>query len=148
LGSQKEAQADININSLVRSESPRQLDPLNLNSLSFVFSLVLFSLISCHLLPIHAPYIYLFHRSFSKKSKEGKEKARCRAMCKEYVGQPVTKDFPPHGIFNGVVKNYDSDGSCWMLVYEDGDREEVNWDDLEKLLADGANGHGLPRRVS
>ncbi len=46
----------------------------------------------------------------------------------------MKKNFPPHGIFEGTIKNWHKD-TGWHIVYSDGDREDLDdWNDLSEIL--------------
>ena len=47
------------------------------------------------------------------------------------------KEFPPAGVFEGVVLDYNASYGWWLVLYQDGDREEYTWDELRSLLLPG-----------
>ncbi|KAL4447309.1 hypothetical protein ABPG77_007342 [Micractinium sp. CCAP 211/92] len=67
----------------------------------------------------------------------------------EVLGRPVLKDFVDEvtkkiRAFKGYVRRrYKSDGS-WLVLYEDGDREDLEWQALWPLISRG-EAAGLPR---
>ena len=50
------------------------------------------------------------------------------------VGRTVTKSFPPDGTCEGTIKSFDEAESLWRVVYEDGDEEEIKFDELVVIL--------------
>jgi len=50
------------------------------------------------------------------------------------VGRTVTKSFPPDGTFEGTIKSFDEAESLWKVLYEDGDEEEIKFDELVVIL--------------
>ncbi|KAG9443638.1 hypothetical protein H6P81_014978 [Aristolochia fimbriata] len=52
----------------------------------------------------------------------------------ELVGKAVKKDFEGFGIFTGFVHSYDPGSGFYKIVYEDGDSEEMEYDELAVIL--------------
>lgn len=52
----------------------------------------------------------------------------------EFIHRKVQKEFPPHGIFKGVVKSYDAKEKFFQIEYEDGDEEEMTMEELKTKL--------------
>lgn len=50
------------------------------------------------------------------------------------VGRAVRKAFPGYGTFAGVVESYDHDAGYFRVLYEDGDSEEVDADEMAQIL--------------
>ena len=46
------------------------------------------------------------------------------------VGGRVSKEFPPHGVFQGTVVSYDTAMCYYCVQYEDGDSEELTLAEL------------------
>jgi len=53
------------------------------------------------------------------------------------VGRLVEKKFPGHGLFKGRVASEDLKAGLYTVVYEDGDEEDLNLDELVAVLAEG-----------
>ena len=56
-----------------------------------------------------------------------------------FINRRVRKDFAEHGVFNGIITavNAKDDGSGedhYQITYEDGDREDVEFDELEDII--------------
>ncbi|KAM0887149.1 hypothetical protein ACQ4PT_029240 [Festuca glaucescens] len=52
----------------------------------------------------------------------------------ELVGRAVKKAFPGFGVFSGVVESYDAQAGYFRVLYEDGDSEEVDGDEMASIL--------------
>ncbi|XP_068660494.1 DDT domain-containing protein PTM-like [Aristolochia californica] len=52
----------------------------------------------------------------------------------ELVGRAVKKAFEGYGIFSGFVRSYDPESGFYKIVYEDGDAEEMEHEELALLL--------------
>ncbi|XP_072958753.1 DDT domain-containing protein PTM [Typha angustifolia] len=52
----------------------------------------------------------------------------------ELVGRTVRKKFPGFGTYNGVVESYDVAAGYFKVLYEDGDSEEVDFEEIASLL--------------
>ncbi|KAJ0978019.1 hypothetical protein J5N97_013493 [Dioscorea zingiberensis] len=52
----------------------------------------------------------------------------------ELVGRAVKKEFPGFGTFTGVVESYDSTAGYFRIQYEDGDSEEVDFEEIVEIL--------------
>ncbi|WVZ66961.1 hypothetical protein U9M48_016111 [Paspalum notatum var. saurae] len=50
------------------------------------------------------------------------------------VGRAVRKAFPGFGTYSGVVDSYDADAGYFRVLYEDGDSEEVDADEMAGML--------------
>ena len=50
------------------------------------------------------------------------------------VGRAVRKAFPGFGTYAGVVESYDADAGYFRVLYEDGDSEEVDADEMAEIL--------------
>jgi hypothetical protein len=50
------------------------------------------------------------------------------------VGRAVRKAFPGFGVFSGVVESYDAQAGYFRVLYEDGDSEEVDGDEMGAIL--------------
>jgi hypothetical protein len=50
------------------------------------------------------------------------------------MGRAVRKAFPRYDTFAGVVESYDSDTGYFRVLYEDGDSEEVDADEMAQIL--------------
>ncbi|KAJ1292275.1 hypothetical protein BS78_02G379700 [Paspalum vaginatum] len=50
------------------------------------------------------------------------------------VGRAVRKAFPGFGTYSGVVESYDADAGYFRVLYEDGDSEEVDADEMARML--------------
>ncbi|CAN6212619.1 unnamed protein product [Urochloa humidicola] len=50
------------------------------------------------------------------------------------VGRAVRKAFPGFGTYSGVVESYDADAGYFRVLYEDGDSEEVDADEMAEIL--------------
>lgn len=59
------------------------------------------------------------------------------AECQAYIGKSMAKEFPPHGAFKGTFIGYDGDVCLWKVQYEDGDEEEIDWNELNALKEGG-----------
>nr|CAB3455231.1 unnamed protein product [Digitaria exilis] len=68
------------------------------------------------------------------------------------VGRAVRKAFPGFGTYAGVVESYDADAGYFRVLYEDGDSEEVDADEMAGILVGPAMPPALqqtpPRDVS
>lgn len=59
----------------------------------------------------------------------------------DYVGRRVKKEFQGYGIFDGMVRSFDSSRGYYRIEYEDGDSEELELPDMASLLVrDGVDG--------
>ncbi|KAM1804386.1 hypothetical protein FF1_030247 [Malus domestica] len=56
----------------------------------------------------------------------------------EFVGRSVRKEFKGHGFFAGTVKSYAAASGLFEVVYEDGNTEELSFDEVSLLLGGGA----------
>jgi len=55
---------------------------------------------------------------------------------KAYLGRPICKIFDPQvGYFYGTVEAHDPNEELWMLQYDDGDQEEVEFAEMQRLVA-------------
>ncbi|TVT98004.1 hypothetical protein EJB05_56721, partial [Eragrostis curvula] len=61
------------------------------------------------------------------------------------VGRAVKKAFPGYGVFNGVVESYDDEAGYFRVLYEDGDSEEVDADEMAEILVGGPAMPPVPR---
>jgi hypothetical protein len=61
-----------------------------------------------------------------------------------YLGHTVKKLFEGHGCFDGVVVSVRKKPLCWLVRYADGDEEEVNLQELRKILAPEGESVELP----
>jgi len=52
---------------------------------------------------------------------------------KSYVGRHVSKKFDSE-MYNGTVAKFTPKHRLWKIKYEDGDAEEMDWDDLSKAM--------------
>ncbi|CAA3031739.1 DDT domain-containing PTM [Olea europaea subsp. europaea] len=52
----------------------------------------------------------------------------------EFVGRKVKKEFEGHGTFFGSVESYDASTGFFKIVYEDGDSEELDLNEISSLL--------------
>ncbi|KAJ3683809.1 hypothetical protein LUZ60_014036 [Juncus effusus] len=52
----------------------------------------------------------------------------------DLVGKPVRKKFPKFGVFKGVIDSYDSESGYYKVVYEDGDCEDVDSEEVKSML--------------
>ncbi|KAE8781282.1 Increased DNA methylation 1 [Hordeum vulgare] len=52
----------------------------------------------------------------------------------DLVGRGVRKAFPGFGSFSGVVESYDAEAGYFRVLYEDGDSEEVDGDEMGSIL--------------
>ncbi|KAL9178964.1 hypothetical protein ACHAXT_011937 [Thalassiosira profunda] len=50
-----------------------------------------------------------------------------------YVGKRVSKDFDGE-VYSGTVKKYFPRKGWWNVVYDDGDKEDMEWEDLEAAM--------------
>lgn len=50
------------------------------------------------------------------------------------MGRAVRKAFPGFGTYSGVVESYDADAGYFRVLYEDGDSEEVDADEMAEIL--------------
>ncbi|KAL6657424.1 hypothetical protein ACP70R_005204 [Stipagrostis hirtigluma subsp. patula] len=50
------------------------------------------------------------------------------------VGRAVRKAFPGFGVFAGVVESYDAEAGYFRVLYEDGDSEEVDAEEMAGML--------------
>nr|CAB3458873.1 unnamed protein product [Digitaria exilis] len=68
------------------------------------------------------------------------------------VGRAVRKAFPGFGTYAGVVESYDADAGYFRVLYEDGDSEDVDADEMAGILVGPAMPPALqqtpPRDVS
>ena len=51
-----------------------------------------------------------------------------------FVGTPVQKLFPPHGIFQGKIESYYHTTDTYLITYADGDQEVVTYADMRTLV--------------
>jgi len=61
------------------------------------------------------------------------------------VGRAVRKAFPGFGTYAGVVESYDADAGYFRVLYEDGDSEEVDADEMAEILVGPAMPEALQR---
>ncbi|OEL33383.1 DDT domain-containing protein PTM [Dichanthelium oligosanthes] len=61
------------------------------------------------------------------------------------VGRAVRKMFPGFGAYAGVVESYDADAGYFRVLYEDGDSEEVDADEMAGILVGPAMPEALQR---
>ena len=61
------------------------------------------------------------------------------------VGRAVRKAFPGFGTYAGVVETYDADAGYFRVLYEDGDSEEVDADEMAEILVGPAMPEALQR---
>ncbi|KAG6523213.1 hypothetical protein ZIOFF_013066 [Zingiber officinale] len=52
----------------------------------------------------------------------------------ELVGRAVKKRFPGFGTFSGFVESYDPDAGYFRVLYEDGDSEELEFQEIASML--------------
>uniref|UniRef100_A0A453AT65 Nucleosome-remodeling factor subunit BPTF n=1 Tax=Aegilops tauschii subsp. strangulata TaxID=200361 RepID=A0A453AT65_AEGTS len=52
----------------------------------------------------------------------------------DLVGRAVRKAFPGFGSFSGVVESYDAEAGYFRVLYEDGDSEEIDADEMGSIL--------------
>ncbi|KAL5565828.1 hypothetical protein UlMin_028992 [Ulmus minor] len=52
----------------------------------------------------------------------------------EFVGKLVRKEAKDGGIFSGIVKSYDSSSGLFVVLYENGDSEELVGSELSRIL--------------
>ncbi|XP_062190476.1 DDT domain-containing protein PTM-like [Phragmites australis] len=52
----------------------------------------------------------------------------------ELVGRAVRKAFPGFGTYGGVVESYDAEAGYFRVLYEDGDSEEVDAEEMAEML--------------
>jgi hypothetical protein len=52
----------------------------------------------------------------------------------DLVGRAVKKAFPGFGLFSGVVESYDAQAGYFRVLYDDGDSEEVDGDEMASIL--------------
>ncbi|XP_062187653.1 DDT domain-containing protein PTM-like [Phragmites australis] len=50
------------------------------------------------------------------------------------VGRAVRKAFPGFGVYAGVVESYDTEAGYFRVLYEDGDSEEVDAEEMAEML--------------
>lgn len=50
------------------------------------------------------------------------------------MGRAVRKAFPGFGVYSGVVESYDADAGYFRVLYEDGDSEEVDAEEMGEIL--------------
>jgi hypothetical protein len=58
------------------------------------------------------------------------------------IGRTVFKEFPPGGKFKGTVVSFDETDALWKVKYEDGDEEELDFEELNELLDGEADQDG------
>ena len=51
-----------------------------------------------------------------------------------FVGRTISKEFTPHGKFTGTVESFDAARNLWKIQYDDGDEEELDFKEMDKLL--------------
>jgi len=51
-----------------------------------------------------------------------------------FVGRTISKEFTPHGKFTGTVESFDAARNLWKVQYDDGDEEELDFKEMDKLL--------------
>ncbi|XP_058199224.1 DDT domain-containing protein PTM [Rhododendron vialii] len=56
----------------------------------------------------------------------------------ELVGKTVKKEFKGFGFFNGVVSSFDPSTGLFEIVYDDGDSEELEFQEISSLLENGS----------
>ncbi|XP_058202259.1 uncharacterized protein LOC131316825 isoform X2 [Rhododendron vialii] len=56
----------------------------------------------------------------------------------ELVGKRVKKEFKGFGFFNGVVSSFDPSTGFFEILYEDGDSEELEFQEISSLLENGS----------
>ncbi|KAM0997171.1 hypothetical protein ACFX2I_007044 [Malus domestica] len=56
----------------------------------------------------------------------------------EFVGRSVKKELKGHGFFTGTVKSYAATSGLFEVIYEDGNTEELSFDEVSLLLGCGA----------
>jgi hypothetical protein len=61
------------------------------------------------------------------------------------VGRAVRKAFPGFGTYAGVVESYDAGAGYFRVLYEDGDSEEVDADEMAEILVGPAMPEALQR---
>ncbi|KAL6896949.1 hypothetical protein ACP4OV_007521 [Aristida adscensionis] len=61
------------------------------------------------------------------------------------VGRTVRKAFPGYGVFGGVVESYDAEAGYFRVLYEDGDSEEVDAEEMAAMLVGPAMPPAPPR---
>lgn len=52
----------------------------------------------------------------------------------EFVGRTVRKEFKDRGFLSGIVKSHDPSSGLFLVVYEGGDAEELNWVETSLLI--------------
>jgi hypothetical protein len=63
------------------------------------------------------------------------------------LGRTVRREFAPHGWFTGRVTNtrhHGKHGQLWLVKYNDGDKEELSWEDLHGCLLPGSAAAAAP----
>jgi hypothetical protein len=55
------------------------------------------------------------------------------------VGRAVRKAFPGFGVYSGVVGSYDADAGYFRVLYDDGDSEEVDAEEMAQILVGGSS---------
>lgn len=52
----------------------------------------------------------------------------------EFIGRTLKKEFQGFGVFTGIVQSYDESSKYFEIVYEDGDSEELDFEEVVSLL--------------
>lgn len=61
----------------------------------------------------------------------------------EMLGEVVFKQFKGHGTFIGTIMEYDAQ-TGFRLQYDDGDTEDVSWNDLRTMMMPRGTGEAMP----
>ena len=75
-------------------------------------------------------------RSSSKSAKAAKptpKKGGGAGSGSEYIGRRVSKKFAGE-LYHGTVSKYVAKHKLWAIKYDDGDAEEMDWDELSPAL--------------
>ncbi|KAI8566972.1 hypothetical protein RHMOL_Rhmol02G0084600 [Rhododendron molle] len=56
----------------------------------------------------------------------------------ELVGKTVKKEFKGFGFFNGVVNSFDPSPGFFEILYEDGDSEDLEFQEMSSRLENGS----------
>ena len=59
-----------------------------------------------------------------------------RSAIAKYMGRPIEKEFPGHGMFRATVTRVDVEEGLIQVTYTDGDQEELEEDELLEVLVD------------
>lgn len=75
----------------------------------------------------------------SGSSKQGKEPPNKKSRASKeqlelHLGSRVAKEFDDGGVYFGTVSQYDPKSKWWWIVYDDGDQEDMNAEELDAAL--------------